>query len=183
MEFFLNQVTVHSEEFDQNQTIGWSLGRTCRVTHFLGLDCCQLSPHPSPPHELSECVCVCVLVIVSCVQLFAIPWTVAHQAPLSMEFSRREYCSGFPFPSPGDLPNLRIEPGSPALQADSSLSEPPGKPWSYQWISETLGLTSFDLHLLKSSVSHLLNLGSLGQMSWTGPGPTCVLLYFCYGTQ
>ena len=68
------------------------------------------------------CVCVC------CVQLFAIPWTVAHQAPLSMEFSRREYCSGFPFPSPGDLPNLRIEPGSPALQADSSLSEPPGKP-------------------------------------------------------
>ena len=53
---------------------------------------------------------------------------IACQAPLSMEFSRREYCSGFPFPSPGDLPNLRIEPGSPALQADSWPSEPPGRP-------------------------------------------------------
>ena len=80
------------------------------------------------------CVCVCmrVLVIVSRVQLFATPWTVAHQAPLSMEFSRQEYCSGFPFPSPGDLPSLRTDPGSPALQADSSPSEPPEKPWSYQ---------------------------------------------------
>ena len=52
----------------------------------------------------------------------------AHQALLSMELSRQEYCSGLPFPSPGDLPDLGIEPGSPALQADSSPSEPPGKP-------------------------------------------------------
>ena len=49
----------------------------------------------------------------------ATPWTVAHQDPLSMEFSRQEYCSGLPFPSPGDLHNPGIEPGSPALQADS----------------------------------------------------------------
>ena len=48
-----------------------------------------------------------------------IPWTVACQAPLSMEFSRQEYWSGLPFPSPGDLPDPGIEPGSPALQADS----------------------------------------------------------------
>ena len=48
--------------------------------------------------------------------MFATPWTVAHQAPLSMGFSRREYWSGLPFPSPGDLPNPEIEPGSPALQ-------------------------------------------------------------------
>ena len=47
------------------------------------------------------------------------PWTVARQAPLSMEFSRLEYWSGSPFPSPGDLPNPGIEPRSPALQADS----------------------------------------------------------------
>ena len=53
------------------------------------------------------------------VQLFATPWTVAHQAPLSMEFSRQEYWSGLPFPSPGDLPDPGIEPGSPALQADA----------------------------------------------------------------
>ena len=55
------------------------------------------------------------------------PWTVAHQAPPSTEFSRQEYWSGLPFPSPGDLPNSGTEPGSPALQADSLQSEPPGK--------------------------------------------------------
>ena len=56
------------------------------------------------------------------------PWTIAHQASLSMGFSRQEYWSGLPFRSPGNLPNPGIEPGSPALQADSSLSEPLGKP-------------------------------------------------------
>ena len=56
------------------------------------------------------------------------PWTVAHQAPLSMGFSRREYWSGLPFPSPGDLPDPGIKPGSPALQADSLLTELQGKP-------------------------------------------------------
>ena len=53
----------------------------------------------------------------------AIPWTIAHQAPLSMGFSRQEYWSGLPFPSPGDLPNPGIEPGSPALQADDLPTE------------------------------------------------------------
>ena len=57
-----------------------------------------------------------------------IPWTIAHQAPLSMEFPRQEYWSGLPFPSPGDLPNPGIKPVSPELQADSLPSEPPGKP-------------------------------------------------------
>ena len=61
------------------------------------------------------------------VRLFATPWTVAYEAPPSMEFSRQEYWSGLPFPSPGDLPNPGIEPGSPTLQADALLSEPPGK--------------------------------------------------------
>ena len=56
----------------------------------------------------------------------ATPWTVAHQAPLSMEFSRQEYWSGLSLPSPGNVPNPGIEPESPALQADSLLSEPPG---------------------------------------------------------
>ena len=53
--------------------------------------------------------------------------TVARQAPLSMEFSRQEYWSRLPFPSAGDLPNPEVEPGSPALRADSLPSEPPGK--------------------------------------------------------
>ena len=56
------------------------------------------------------------------------PWTVAHQAPLSMGFSRQEYWSGLPFPSPGDLPNPGIEPRSPTSQADALTSAPPGKP-------------------------------------------------------
>ena len=62
------------------------------------------------------------------VQLFAAPWTVAYQAPPSMGFSRQEYWSGLPFPSPGDLPNPGIEPRSSALQTDALPSEPPGKP-------------------------------------------------------
>ena len=63
----------------------------------------------------------------SCVRLFATPWTVAHQAPPSMGFSRQEYWIGVPFPSPGHLPDPGIEPRSPALQADALTSEPPGK--------------------------------------------------------
>ena len=61
----------------------------------------------------------------SCVRLFATPWTIAYQAPQSMEFSRQEYWSGVPFPSPEDLPNPGIEPGSPTRQADTLPSEPP----------------------------------------------------------
>ena len=62
----------------------------------------------------------------------ATPWTVAYQAPLSMEFSRQEYWSGLPFSSPGDLSDSGIEPGTVALQADSLLSEPLGKGLLYQ---------------------------------------------------
>ena len=56
------------------------------------------------------------------------PWTVAYQVRPSMGFSRQEYWSGLPFPSPGDLPDPGIEPRSPALQADALTSKPPGKP-------------------------------------------------------
>ena len=62
----------------------------------------------------------------SCVGLFATPWTVARQAPLSMGFSRQEYWSGLPCPPPGDHLHPGIKPRSPTLQADSSPSEPPG---------------------------------------------------------
>ena len=55
------------------------------------------------------CVCVCVCVCICCAQLFVTPWTIACQAPLSMEFSRQEYWSRLPFLSPGDLPNPGIE--------------------------------------------------------------------------
>ena len=68
----------------------------------------------------------------SCVQLFATPWTVTYQAPLSMEFPRQEYWIGLPFPTSGDLPNPGIEtksPVGPALQADSLPLAIPGKPF------------------------------------------------------
>ena len=58
----------------------------------------------------------------------ATPWTIAPQAPPPTGFPRQEYWSGLPFPSPGDLPDPGIEPGSPALQADSVPAELPGKP-------------------------------------------------------
>ena len=64
----------------------------------------------------------------SCVRLFVTPWTVAHEAPLSMGFLRQEYCSGLLFPSPGDLLNPGMEPTSPALVGRLFTAEPPGKP-------------------------------------------------------
>ena len=66
--------------------------------------------------------------MLSHVQLFATPQTVAHQAPISMEFSRQEYWSGLPFPSPGDLSNPGIESASLALAAEFFATRPPGKP-------------------------------------------------------
>ena len=66
--------------------------------------------------------------LVSHVLLFVTPWITACQAPLSMGFSRQGYWSGFPFPSPGDLPNPGIESRSPALQANALPSELLGKP-------------------------------------------------------
>ena len=69
--------------------------------------------------------------LLSRVQLSATPWTIAHQAPLSMEFSRQEYWSGLPFPTPGDLSNPGIKPEDPVAPAEAGgffTTEPPGKP-------------------------------------------------------
>ena len=77
--------------------------------------------HPQP------CSSVLWVKSLSRVRFFATPWTIASQAPLSMGFSRQEYWSGLPFPSPGDLSNPGIKPRSPALQADTLFSKPTGK--------------------------------------------------------
>ena len=87
-------------------------------------DACSC-PGPLLMPVICICVCVCTL---SRVQFLAAPWTVACQDPLSMGFSRQEYWSGLPFPSPGVLPDPGIEPRSPALQADSLPTELWGKP-------------------------------------------------------
>ena len=86
---------------------------------------------------------IIVVQSLSSLQLFATLWTVAHKAPLSMEFSRQEYWSGSPFPSPGDLPNPGTELRSPALQADSLPSEPPSSTFFFFFSSGlTKGQTS-----------------------------------------
>ena len=88
------------------------------------------------------------------VQLFATLWTVALQAPLSMGFSRQEYWSGLPFPSPGDLPNPGIEPRSPVLQADALSSEPPE--------------TAISICIFSDSKKFACNAGDMGSISRSG---------------
>ena len=82
----------------------------------------------------SSCMRMCsVCQLFSCIWLFATPWTIDHQTPLSMGFSRQEYWSGLPVPPPGDLPNPGIEPMSPVFPALADglfVTEPPGKPFS-----------------------------------------------------
>ena len=72
------------------------------------------------------------------VRLSATPWTVAYQAPSSIGFSRQEYWSGLPFPSPGDLPDPGIELGSPELQADSLPTELSGEPFRFVFMTDFL---------------------------------------------
>ena len=95
------------------------------------------------------CVCVCVCVnaqLLSHVQLFATPWTVACQTPLSVVFSRQEYWRGLLFPPPGNLPNPGIKPVSPAAPALAGgffTTEPPGKPIIFTTISLIHGTVLF----------------------------------------
>ena len=86
----------------------------------------------------------------------ATPWTVAYQAPPSMGFSRQEYWSGLPSPSPGNLPDPGIETWSPVLQTDALLSEPPGKPTgeAHQGISYACTYIPFLLSLLPVALFH-----------------------------
>ena len=133
-------------------------------------------------------------------QLFATPWTVAYKAPLSMEFSRQEYWSGLPFPSPGDPPDPgvkpRFKPRSPALQADALPSEPPGEPthtyymekemsthssilvWRIPWTEEPGGLLSMGLHSIGHEWNDLVCMHALEKemathssiLAWRIPG-------------
>ena len=86
--------------------------------------------------------------LLSRVRLLATPWTVAYQVSLSMGFSRQEYWSGLPFPSPGDLPDPGIEPRSPAMQADALPSEPLGKPQ----------IVYAKIKILHKNLSHLMHI-------------------------
>ena len=96
-------------------------------------------------------VCCCCLVAKSCLT----PWTMAHQAPVSMAFSRQEYWSGLPFPSPGALPDPGAEPASSALAGRFFTVQPPGKPNClvtvyYNSISLSWSSASFWTHVYSS---------------------------------
>ena len=104
----------------------------------------------------------CTLSHFICVGLFETPWTVAHQAPLSMGFSWQEYCSGLPCPPPGDLPDPGTEPESPAssaLQADSLPTEPSEKPT----LDQETGLN--DIVTFLNILIHLKNASGHSQIS------------------
>ena len=108
-------------------TTRWELQKLCgTAVKFRSVGPVGTGSNPSSVTYSSVCTAASTKAIQLCLTLCD-PRTIAHQAPLSMGFSRQEYWGGLPFPSPGDLPNLGIEPRSSALQADSLTSEPPGK--------------------------------------------------------
>ena len=90
------------------------------------------------------------------VQLFATPWTVAYQASPSMGFSRQEYWSGLPFPSPGDLPDPGIKPRSPALEADALTSEPLMTQQSHCWAYTPRRPELKEIHVPQCLLQHCL---------------------------
>ena len=111
----------------------WPLGLWDRKDFCFDLESCHYIRGHLKTHDMLDTVLLLLCHSVVC-PLCVTPWTVACQAPLSMEFSRQKYWSGLPFPSPGILPYPRITPWSSALQADSLPSEPPGKPIVYMYM-------------------------------------------------
>ena len=118
------------QESCHSRTGSWATGKKgpgpCPIrAHLLG-GCCHGEALALSPSK--TCKVRVIMKSFSFVWLFATLWTIAHQVPPSMGFSRQEYWSGLSFPSPGNLPDPGIKPRSLTLQADSLPSEPPGKP-------------------------------------------------------
>ena len=119
-----------------------------------------------------QCMHACVWQrrLLQWIQLFATTWTIVHQAPLSMGFSRQEYWSRLPCPPPGDLPDPGIKPRSPPLQMDSLTAEPPGKSLD---LGLTLNIEShleiLDLITTADPISRKATSMILGVKTWTYP--------------
>jgi len=113
--------------------------------------------------------CSWIACMLSHVQLFASPWTVAHQAPLSIEFSRKEYWSKFPYPTAEDLPNTWIELasfGSPALVGRFVTTVPPGKHFYTMSVIKTKSRNSTDSHHACMVVRKLRHVNKGGKKIW-----------------
>ena len=111
--------------------------------------------------------------MLSCVRLFETPWTVAHQAPLSMKFSRQEYWSGLCFLLHGDLHDPGIEPTSPALQADSlslyHLESPMSNKYMFIWVGKNKDSESIPcLENFMDTGAWLQSMGFPSQVYWSG---------------
>ena len=120
-------MTLRASDLINNRTTVrlWTVAK--KLKRLLNNDCIlgnKLYSRNTEKTKKSLCVCYSL----SRVQLFATLWTIAHQASLSTGFSRQEYWSKMPFPSPGDLPNPGIEPRSPTMPADSLPPELPRQP-------------------------------------------------------
>ena len=109
----------------------------------------------------------------SCVWLFATPWTVAPQTLQSMAFSRQEYWSGLPFPSLGDLPSPGIEPASPALVGELFTTEPSGKPLTKVGFSQTSSCLMGQMR--SRTPPYLFHAPRSGSCVWRS-GPSCSVL-------
>ena len=123
----LSQDGTHTPSIGRRSLNHWSSGKSQTVLIYRAWDV-KMKIGRHPVLLTAGFFPLKVKVLLSRVLLFLTPWTVAHQAPLSMGFPRQEYWSGLPFSSPGDLPDPGVKPTSPALQADSLPSELPGKP-------------------------------------------------------
>ena len=131
------------------------------------------------PANLDGVVCLCVL---SCVRLFATSWTIAHQAPLSKEFSRQEYWNGLPFPTPGDLPNPGIKLCLFHLlcwQADSLPAAPPEKPLRWCCCCQVASVVSDSVRPHRRQPTRLRCPGDSPGKN-TGVGCHCLLHRWCY---
>ena len=111
-----------------------------------------------------------VLILCACVHVQLTKWTVAHQSPLSLGFPRQEFWSGLPFPPPGDPPNPRIEPTSPALAGGSFIPEPPGVPSTVYQMSY--------ISVLERKKFDSMSKASLFTVLWLAPVSQCKLCPF-----
>ena len=132
------------------------------------------------------CVLCAVLICPVVSDSFVTPWTAARQAPLSMGFPRQEYWSGLPCPPPGDLLSSGIESRSPALQADSVGTQPPGKiPYIYIYIHTYTYVLIYDIWFSLSDFICMTDSGSSTSLPmtqfhsflWLSNIPLCVCIY------